>query len=498
MKVPADLGFLNPLTFMTLRLLPLLGMFVCCSCLGQSALPVEVAHELKLAGVAESAMSAVVLPANAAASGVGARMQHLASESRAPGSTMKLVTTLVALEELGPAYRWSTQLFGTAAIDGARLKGPIYLKGSGDPDFTWDRLRSLLRELRNQGVRHIVGDLVLDRSLFQPERPDIDAPAFDETPDAYYNVIPDALLLGSNLIEFSGQPTEAGLRLHMSPPLDRVLLSRQFTFNDTRCDDWETEWDRRNVQPQRNGQIHITLSGELPRGCRFNVGLNLLERNLYIERFVRAFWKELGGSWRGVAKDGHVPYAAKLLLEARSGTLADVVKRINKPSDNAMARMLFLTLGATSTAEPANTDTRIRAQARVQYWLQTRNLSTEGLVLDNGSGLSRTERISATQMAEVLKAGARSRWYPEFAASLPIAAIDGTMRRRLRDTPVGSGQARIKTGTLRDVVAIAGYVQDTTGSNWIVVGMINDPAAKKARPALDALIRWAGSGPVAP
>jgi D-alanyl-D-alanine carboxypeptidase/D-alanyl-D-alanine-endopeptidase (penicillin-binding protein 4) len=188
-----------------------------------------------------------------------------------------------------------------------------------------------------------------------------------------------------------------------------------------------------------------------------------------------------------------------LLAEHVSRALPEVLRDINKASDNTLARLLYLSLGSLSTdamlgsrpiilAAPENT--AARADLAVRQWLQRHNIDAAGLVLENGSGLSRLERISPAQMAAVLQAASSSPWAPEFLASLPIVGLDGTMRNRLSASPAAY-RARIKTGTLKNVTAIAGYVQDADGRPCVVVAMINhDLANQGGRAALDALIDW--------
>ncbi len=458
---------------------------------GAEALPDSVQAELQKAGLPATALSALVLPAGGGAD----RLAWLAQRPMTPASTMKLVTTLIGLDQLGATYRWRTQLLTDAEPRGNRLAGKLYLRGGADPNLTPDKLRGLLRQLRVQGVQHLRGELVLDRGLFQPQRPDLGRPPFDETPYAYYNVIPDPLMFNSNVLEFTLEADARKLAVaRVQPPLQGLKVVNRAALADTRCEDWEPPWTPANLRPQRNGGLLLTLDGSYPRNCKTTTSLNLLERNQYILRFMQAAWKELGGTWQGgktPVSDGSTPAGARLLAERTSETLGDVVKIINKPSDNMMARMLFLTLG-TQTAAPGQ-DTLAASDAAVRAWFTAHGIATDGLVLENGSGLSRIERISPRQMAGLLTAGARGLWYPEFAASMPLVGLDGTMRKRLRDQ-LAPGQARIKTGTLRDVVAIAGYVRDREQRDWIVSATVNDPQAKKGRPVLDALISWVAAG----
>lgn len=455
----------------------------------QGTLPDEVSAALRAAQLDASSLGAMVMPMQ----GGSPRLAHFEQRPMAPGSTMKLVTSLVALEELGPVFRWRTQLLSQGEIRGNTLRGPLYLRGGGDPNLNWDSLRALFRTLHSQGVRRLEGDLILDRSYFQPTRPDVGAPAFDETPDAYYNVIPDALLLNGNLIEFAIESDQQQASVRTQPPLDRVRFDTQLTLNDSKCEAWDDDWDKPRVERKGNGSTVLLLRGAFPRNCKTGTRLSLLDRNLYIERFLRAFWKELGGSWRGQARDGVTPADARLMAERASSPLAEAIRPVNKVSDNAMARTLYLTLGTLLPAEGRSDNAFQNAEAAVKAWFGKHDIADDGLVLENGSGLSRLERISARQLAALLQAGSTGNWFAEYASSLPIVALDGTMRKRLQQS-AAAARARIKTGTLRDATAVAGYVRDRAGQDWIVVGIVNHPQARKGRPALDALINWVAQG----
>lgn len=456
----------------------------------QADLPDTVRAALRDADLPETAMAAVVLPLH----GSSARLAHRADQAMAPASTIKLLTTAVALDELGPTFRWHTQLWAAQAPSGSRLRGPIYLRGGGDPNLTWQRLQMLLRELRAQGVRHWRGDLVLDRSYFLPQRPDIGLAPFDESPDAYYNVIPDALLLHSNLLELRLQSDAQRVQVQLRTPIQGVRVRSQITLIDGDCKHWDDGWLPPDVQADRGGSLLLTLQGRFVRNCKVDTSTNVLDRNQYIARVWQALWQELGGSWSGTVREGTTPATAQLLVDSSSESLADVVKIVNKRSDNSMARVLYLTLGAEYARRSEYPDHFAAARARVDDWLQRQGVSTRGLVLDNGSGLSRLERIAPQQLAQVLQAAARGPWLAEQTTGMPIVGVDGAMRRRLQGT--AAQYARIKTGSLRDSAAVAGYVRDARGQTWVVVATINHADARRGRNALDNLIEWAARAPL--
>ena len=163
--------------------------------------------------------------------------------------------------------------------------------------------------------------------------------------------------------------------------------------------------------------------------------------------------------------------------------LGEVVREINKYSNNVMASQVFLTIDSMRPA------TYEGAQRQLRLWLAQKGLSMPELVLENGSGLSRKERISAESLGNLLFAAWQSPVMPELMASLPVAGTDGTLRKRLGDGAT-LGRAHMKTGYLGNVRSIAGYVLDNEGKRWIVAFMINDPKSIHGKPAMDALLQW--------
>jgi D-alanyl-D-alanine carboxypeptidase/D-alanyl-D-alanine-endopeptidase (penicillin-binding protein 4) len=507
------------------------------ACAGSSiaALPEPVAKLAAAAGIPEDAIGAVVLR------GDTILVANAADTAMNPGSTIKVVTTLVGLEQLGPAFRGRTELRSNGAIVGDVLRGDLILRGGADMDLNADALTHLLERLRSQGVRKIAGDLVLDRQLFQPARPDAGVPPFDEAPEAYYNVIPDALLVNMNMLYVELAADGRALTASMLPALDKVDVKPALTLVDGDCNKWDAGWQPPTVE-RRGARLAVVLHGTFPRNCRKNVGINVLDRDDYADRLVRATWQRLGGTIAGKTRTvdlatytstlaaravaqgalgSDTPPAATpadqttLLAEHVSRALPELVRDTLKTSDNALARTLFLSLGSLqadpvlgSRPLPAGerlamlmaahgndknvpATTAARAEQVIRQWLKEQHIDGDGIVFENGSGLSRTERIRPVQLAAVLRAGQTSPWLPEFQASLPIAAIDGTMRKRLKDSPA-AGRARIKTGTLSGVVAVAGYVPDANGEECIVVAIVNHERAGNGvgRGIVDALIDW--------
>jgi len=186
---------------------------------------------------------------------------------------------------------------------------------------------------------------------------------------------------------------------------------------------------------------------------------------------------------RGSFRSGRTPKEAVLLYRADSEPLASLVRDMNKYSNNVMARHLFLALSAERHAPGRAED----SAGIVRAWLHERGIVAPELVLENGSGLSRNERVGAATLAALLRSAWKSPVMPELVSSLPIISVDGTLRRH---GSAASGRAHLKGGTLDGVQSLAGYVLDRKGQRWIVVMMLNHAHANAAQPALDALVEW--------
>jgi D-alanyl-D-alanine carboxypeptidase/D-alanyl-D-alanine-endopeptidase (penicillin-binding protein 4) len=451
-----------------------------------TVLPERVAALLKEARLPQEALGVIVLRASDGAT----VLAHRANAAMQPASTLKTLTSIVALDRLGPSYRGKTELRSAGEVTAGTLTGNVVLRGLGDPDFDWRALQGMLQTLRFSGVRAIAGDLILDRSYFQPSRPDAGVPPFDESPEFRYNVIPDALLLNSNLMQLELLSNSVDLRIGMTPMLDGVTIDSEMKIVDKPCADWEDFWKLPDVKKADDGRIR--LKGEFPRNCPVATEISVLDRVDFADRLFRALWTGAGGAWTGVARDGTVAADARVLATHQSRTLAEFNRDILKRSDNPITRLMFLTLGAESkSAASASSTTSVRGEQVVRQWLQEKKINDAGLVLDNGSGLSRTERISPATVAAVLRAAKDSRWAPEFLSGMPIVGVDGGMRRRLADG-TAAGVARIKTGGLRNVVSVAGYVPDMNGELCVVVAILNHDDAKSAvgKPIVDAVLEW--------
>ncbi|WP_170285823.1 D-alanyl-D-alanine carboxypeptidase/D-alanyl-D-alanine endopeptidase [Propionivibrio limicola] len=439
-----------------------------------AGLPPSVSAALRQAAIAEANVAVVVRPVE----GGEALVEHNAMLAMNPASAMKLVTTYAALELLGPAFTWKTAVLADAPPKAGRVQGNLYLRGSGDPRLAQEQFWLLLRQLRARGVHDIDGDLVLDRRAF--EVPPHDPAAFDGEPLRPYNAGPDALLVSLNSVRLTLHPDTGrkAVAVIAESPAEGLRIDNRLQPDAGACGDW-----REKINVAVSGGT-LLLRGSFPLACG-DKPLNLApwSPDVHVERLFRALWGELGGRLRGRVRAGETPETALVVAEQASPPLADVVREINKFSNNVMARQVFLSL---AQARPASAEA---ARVRVLGWLAEKGVEVPELVLDNGAGLSRSERISAEGLSRLLLAAWRSPVMPEFMSSLPLAGIDGTLAKRLGNG-AASGRAHLKTGYLAGVRAIAGYVLDASGKRWGVVFLINDPKAIAGKPAMDALLEW--------
>jgi D-alanyl-D-alanine carboxypeptidase/D-alanyl-D-alanine-endopeptidase (penicillin-binding protein 4) len=482
------------MTFPMLRPLWRLAALLACSAAAHATPPEPVQQALQAAGLPASALAYAAVPLGHRGRAVGWQ----ATRPMQPGSTMKLVSSIVALDVLGPNHRGFTEFVSAAprrpGPDGEVLDGDLVLRGGGDVELGVPQLWALLMELRESGVRELRGDVLLDRSRYNPPRADLGLPPFDSAPEFPYNVIPDALNVAGSLLPLKLQATADGVMATTVPALDGLVIdARGMALVDARCADWDDHW-KPATTAREGGVTTITLHGAFPRGCSVRPNLQLLDRDELAERLLRTLWRGLGGRFTGRVREGTAPAGAAVLARRQGRPWGELMRHLNKASDNAWTRVLFHELGVAAPAGTAG-PTAQRADSLLRDWLRRERIDAAALVSDNGSGLSRSERVSAQLLAEMLRAAWQGRHRHDLLATLPTVGVDGTMRLRLRDSPA-TGWARLKTGTLRNVVALAGVMRDGDGRDWAVAMLINDEGASRGRPVLDALVdHWARTAP---
>ena len=467
-----------PAKWVTASVIALLPVFA-----AAKGLPDPVKAELARAKIPESAVAVVVEPV---ASGP-ALVSHEASVPMLPASVMKLFTTFAALDLLGPAFTFRTDILATGELSGGVLSGDLVIRGGGDPKLTYERLWQVAHQLRSRGIREVRGDVILDRGYFAP-MPPFEPGSFDKEPRRAYNVGPDALLVNFNAIVFRFIPDGQGVRVTGEPDLPNVEISSRIRATTDRC-----TWARQGLSYDviENGLIaNVTFSGTYATDCgEHSWPLAVLDPARFTESTWRWIWSEAGGVLRGKVRAGTTPADARLVFRHESDPLANLVRDTNKYSNNVMARHIFLAL----SAEPKGIGGEAKESARVlNEWLKRLSIDAPGFSIENGAGLSRTDRAAAATIAAVLRAAWASPVMPELLASLPVLSVDGTLRKRGRSA---GGQAHLKSGSLAGAQSIAGYVLDRQARRWIVVMIVNHPAAGLSQPAMDALVEWVYKGP---
>lgn len=444
---------------------------------GEPALPAAVEAALARAQLPRDAVTLLVADVDPR---LPPRLSHRAEVPVNPASIAKLATTFAALELLGPAFTWTTPVYADAPVAGRTLRGNLYIRGQGDPTLVLERLWLLLRRVRALGISRIAGDIVLDHGAF--DLPPHDPAAFDGEPLRPYNVAPDALLVNYRTAVLSFLPQADGsARVTADPPLAGVRWPRSVRLGTGECGDW-----RAALQADFSAPLQPRFAGAYPAACgERRWPLAFADPHSHAARAVAGLWREIGGTLGGTVRDGSVPVGLAPLFEQASPPLSEVIRDINKFSNNVMAQQLFLSLSLQAAGKGSREASR---ELLASWWRE--HIGSQPPVFDNGAGLSREARISAAQLARLLQHAWASPLMPELLASLPLSGSDGTLRRLQ-----APARAHLKSGSLRDVFGVAGYVHGIGGRRWVVVAIANHPEAARLRPAIEALLAWTAQQP---
>jgi serine-type D-Ala-D-Ala carboxypeptidase/endopeptidase (penicillin-binding protein 4) len=446
-----------------------------------AGLPPGVARVLAAQGVPASALSVVILDPDTGR----VLVSELPDTPRAPASTIKTVTTFAALDMLGPTFTWHTHASIRGNLQGGLLDGDLILQGGGDPYITLERWWSFAQSLRAKGLRSIRGDIIVDNTAFS--LPPEDPGAFDGKPNRSYNVLPDALMVNFQSVEFrvAADPDTHQVEISTTPAPFNLAIDNHVRFAPGRCGSATGTVD---FKVASDAWDRVEFGGALSPNCaERSFSRVLLKPASYAFGTFVQLWRELGGEFSGKLRIEPSPADARPYFTYDSLSLAEIIRLTNKFSSNLMARHLLLTIGAERFGVPATLE---KGAATMAEWGAQRGFDLQGLDIDNGSGLSRKTHISALQMARILSAACRSRFAPEFMASLPLAGLDGTLRSRMKSSPAGA--VRLKTGHIDGVSGVAGYVSAPSGKLYVLVSLVNHPRADigAAEPVHAALVTW--------
>lgn len=409
---------------------------------------------------------------------------------RNPASVEKMVTTLVALDSLGPSYRWKTEVSALGDIADGSLDGDLLLKGYGDPYLVTERFWQMLRRIRQNGIENIAGNLLLDDSYFDVGG--YDPSAFDRAPLRAYNVSPNALLTNFKVVRyfFEPDPQTSRVRVTLEPSLDNLDVVNQLRVAKGACRGYQ-----RGITITPNDDLsRVTFSGRFPSGCDlYAMDRTALSHNEFTYGLFKSLWAESGGDFSGewanvIADELIVDDAHEPLVTFDSLPLSEVIAKVNKYSNNVMAKQLLFTLAAEKYG-PSGTEAKGREVVR--EWLAEHGMDFAELRIENGAGLSRHSRMTARHLASMLRYAYESPFMPEYLSSLSLSGLDGTLSRRFRNSAL-TGQAHMKTGSLDHVSAVAGYFQSRSGNRYIVVTMLNhtDIHRGPGEEVQEMLLRW--------
>ncbi len=441
----------------------------------ESMLPSDIVRLMQSLHLPEQSMSVVVRDLDSGAEPV----HHRASDIRTPASLIKLVTTQAALDLLGPAFVWHTPVFVTGPIQGGVLRGDVHVRGSGDPKFNLEAATQMLLALKGMGLQRIEGDWWIDKSLFELAAKD--PASFDGEPFKPYNVGADAMLVNFNALLLTLTPDAVLPLAHVrvDPPLLGLTYPATVPLSAGPCEDY-----RGQLKADFSRVLEIRLAGHYPRACGQQVWpLASPNPQEYTTRALGGLWKALGGEITGEFKLGAVPKGLTPLWRQDSATLGEIIRDMNKYSNNVMAHQLYLSLSAYAMTGPLVGSNEASVKIVHDWW--TARFTAPEPRTQEGSGLSRDDRMSARGLTQLLQYAWESPYSAELIASLPISGLDGTLKKSQI-----AGLAHLKTGSLNGVLGVAGFVQAHNHHRYSLVVLVNHPNAGKARPMMDAWIEW--------
>lgn len=441
-----------------------------------SALPVSIKQALESENISLNSVSIYVKRVDASQPALVLN----ADAPRNPASVMKLLTTYAALDLLGPTYRWKTQFLASSLPSQGKLRGGLWVKGWGDPSFNDAALNEVVSELRQKyKLEEICCDLNLDTRSFATQS--FDPAAFDNKPYRAYNAPAEAVMINQQAIRLQLTIMNEKVVVIAYPNWKSLIIQSEIKVGSGECNDWKSD-----LQIQREGE-RLKIRGNYPASCGSKyLDVNWQNGSEYFSHLFHSAWEQVGIRESLKTQFSATPENAVVLTEHVSPTLAEVAREMNKTSNNVIARAFYLSL--SRFGDETQISSTVKSEQVLRAWIQKKGWNFSELVLENGAGLSRIERINAMHLGDLLDDAFHSAVMPELMASLPIYGLDGSLSRRKESALFG--RAHLKTGSLENVRAIAGYVIDAKGRYWSVVFMANGDKASETRKAQDALLTW--------
>jgi len=443
------------------------------------ALPAGINNIIQKSGISKNDISIYIKE-------VGSGGRELAalneSKTRTPASVIKVLSTYAAVLKFGFDYRWPTQFYTVGALKNGVLNGDLIVKGFGDPTLSSKDLIGIVANIKAKGIRKITGNIVIDRTYFAVGTKNNSG--FDKNIYSPYNAMPDAMMFNERISTICVTPNKNDV--HKKIVDDSYRIKNNLQRVNKPC---KGRYSWPGLKIDNSSAIpEVWLKGKISKKCG--------KRDIckVITKPYKSFYYALKDALKkeGIAVSGRmrlykVPSNANILFTHYSRSLEKIISKTAKKSNNLYARHLLLLLGAKMYGAPS---TLAKGSKAVEYILRSKGALGQGtLKIDNGSGLSRTSKLSAKLLAQMYD-NAYSRYGTRWMKTLSIAGVDGTIKRRFRGTVVRN-RAWMKTGTLNRVKNIGGYVKSKSGRTYTVVILVNTKQGKwKASQLQNNIMKW--------
>ncbi len=431
-----------------------------------SALLSKLSHNIKKSPIRSKALSILIADENQIFYELNANKPFI------PASLMKLFVASTLLELLSPALRFTTQFLATKQIKNSILKGDLYLKGGGDASFVSESLWNLVNNLSRTGVKTIMGDLILDDTRFDQKNNN----PINKNSHRSYEAPTGSLSFNWNVLNIYVRPAEkigdpAKIFLDPSSLYFHSIVNKTKTV---KADQKKRITIKRKISPSFKESLKIT--GTIP--------LRHKEILIYRNIFHPAFWtgwnaidfmKQRNITLEGDIKRGQTPKKAKVLAEWEGKTLSESLGLMMKHSNNYMVDMLLQNLAI---------ELKDKKKSRSGIELMKNHLKKLGIpeknyTLIQASGLSQKNRLKAKDLLKILRYWNRNPLQAEFESSLAIAGLDGTLKNLNIRSEIKK-RIHAKTGSLKGVKGLAGYLQKASGKKLMFVLIFNGPQKKES------------------
>ncbi|MFM6930460.1 MAG: D-alanyl-D-alanine carboxypeptidase/D-alanyl-D-alanine-endopeptidase [Bdellovibrio sp.] len=372
-------------------------------------------------------------------------------QSMIPASITKIATASAVLANFPPGYKFKTQLWTTGDVKSGVLKGNVYLKGGGDPSFVSENMWFLVNAFLRSDIKRIEGDIIVDDSLFDKMRYDISRQK--ERVDRAYDAPVGAMSFNWNSVNIFVRPGKAGedAKVTIDPENDYIrLVNKAKTIGGS---DNKLQADRKEDAKFDGDLIHVG-GGIGKNNKEIVIFKNIMQPDLWSGYNLKAFLAQRGVSVTGAIKTGVTAETATLAAESESKAIEQILADMNKFSNNYVAEMLTKNLG---TLKKQKAVTLADGMSVINEHMQSLQIPKDQMTLLSPSGLTRENKMSAFALWKVLQHLRNDfRVQPEFLTSLPIAGIDGTLKKRMKGS-TAERWIRAKTGYINNVVSLAGY-----------------------------------------